>query len=308
MATVIRIRDLNQETNIDANTLVPVDKSSYGSAARYATMSDIAAYVSGGASAYINTTAVPTTIGGIVAGTTFPSPGKSMQEMFDLLLYPYQYPAFTAFALSESTPQEIGDSFGSGTFTWTTSNSSNVTGSTPITITGYNLTSTPSANDGIQAVSFTASVTRDSSDGVGSRTWNITGYNTLGGTFTDSYTIRWDWMWYYGTSTNTTLIDSEIVALTSSGLYSSYSRTFSFDATVGDTYKYICFADTYGGPSNFVDNYTGYAVAMYGGYGYTQNGYTYDLVSVTNTNAETTNYRVYRTQNPIKSDIDIVVS
>lgn len=305
MTSITRIRDLVQETTLDDNIVIPVDKSTYSVNAKHVTMSDLAAYVAGGASAYINTTAVPEAIGGIPAGTTFPSPGKSMQEMFDMLLYPYQYPAFTAFALNKSTPQEIGYSFASGTFTWSTSNSSNVSGNT-IEISGYNMTTLSNQpNDGIQGVTFTASVTRNSSDGIGSRTWNIQGINTSGGTFTDSYSVRWDWRTYYGTSTNTSLNEIQIEALVNSGLYTSYSRTYTF---VGGGYKYICFADTYGGPSNFDDLDTGFAVAMYGGYSYSENGYSYDLVSVTNTNAETTNYRVYRTQNIITDAISIVVS
>jgi hypothetical protein len=71
----------------------------------------------------------------------------------------------------------------------------------------------------------------------------------------------------------------EIESLVSNNIYSSYSRTYSF--LVGG-YKYLCFANEYGGPSNFIDSETNFQVAMYGGYVYSENGFNYDLVSVTN--------------------------
>ena len=46
---------------------------------------------------YVNSASTTSTVGGITAGSTFPAPGKTMQEMWDLLLYPYQPPAFTSF-------------------------------------------------------------------------------------------------------------------------------------------------------------------------------------------------------------------
>lgn len=303
MPNIIRIRDLESEYVIDDNIVFPIDKDTYNTNAKKIKLSDIAYYV--GSLVYINPNPVPETIGGIDAGTTFPSPGKNMQEMWDLLLYPYQAPAFTFFVLSESTPKEIGDSFNNGTFTWATSNPINVSGNT-IEISGYNMTTLSNqANDYSEYVEFTSSVTRDSLSDVGIRTWNIQGKNTIGELFYGSYSIRWDWKWYYGTSANPSLTETQIEALTSNGLYSSYSRTYAFN---GGDYKYICFADAYGGPSNFFDLDTGFAVAMFGGYDNTQNGYSYDLVSVTNTYGETVNYRVYRTQNTITDAFSIVVS
>lgn len=306
MANIIRIRDLTQETALDDNILFPIDKSSYSVNAKHVTMSDLAAYIAGDTSSYyVNDQAVPDTIGGISAGTTFPSPGYSMKEMWDMLLYPYQAPSFTSFSLNRSTPKEIGDGFNDGVFSWSTSNSSNVANNS-INISGYNMTTLSNLNnDGTEGVTFTSLVTRDSSDSIGSRIWNIQGTNTNSGTFSRSYSIRWDWRWYWGTSSNTSLTSSQIVALSSNNLYSSFSRTYSFG---GGGYKYLCFANVYGGPSNFVDSDTGFGVAMYGGYSNSENGISYDIVSITNTYGETTNYRVYRTQNIITDAIDIIVS
>jgi len=260
---------------------------------------------------YINAVPVPVTIGGVGAGSTFPSPGKTMQQMWDQLLYPYQYPLFTSFGItSESSTQEIGDGWSDDrTFTWSTSNSSSVL-TDSIGITGYNLTPLSSEpNDGSQVGVFTDNVTRDSSAGIGTRSWYINGTNTLSGSMTQrTYSIRWDWKWYWGTSSNTSLTETQIETLTSSGLYSSYSRTFPVS---GGDYKYICFADVYGGPIKFMDPLYGFGIAMAGGYApYTNfdNGLYYAIVSVTNIFGETTNYRVYRTQDTIVDAVDIVVS
>jgi len=259
---------------------------------------------------YVNSAVVPETVGGISVGTTFPLPGKTMQEMWNMLLYPYQYPAFTSFAISgEISSQEIGDGWyaGNRTFTWATSNSSNVE-TNSISISGYNLiTLTSQPNDGSQIGTFTADVISGSSvEGIGTRTWYINGLNNSGTSMTQrTHSIRWNWRWYWGTSSTTSLTESQIESLTSNGLYSAYSRTYAFG---GSNYKYLCFADVYGGPSNFVDNLTGFAVAMYGGYVNVENGFSYDLVSVTNSFGKLTNYRVYRTMHKIMSDINIIVS
>jgi hypothetical protein len=51
---------------------------------------------------FVNEAPVPVTVGGITANTTFPTP-KSMQEMWDMLLYPYiaPSPSFTALVARE---------------------------------------------------------------------------------------------------------------------------------------------------------------------------------------------------------------
>ena len=264
---------------------------------------------SGGTGIYINPNPVPETIGGIEAGTTFPS-GKTMQEMWDMLLYPYQTPSFSSFYISgQATTVELGYDIPTGnhTFIWHTTNSTNVEVNSVwiSSSTGEFITKTGLANDGSEVIPFISEVTRNSSDGVGSRTWNIGATNTNSGTFGRSYSVSWQWRWYWGTSTSTSLNEPQIESLTSSGLYSSYSRTYSF-GTGG--YKYLCFANNYGGPSSFVDELTMLNVAMYGGYSNSENGFSYDLVTVTNIYGETTNYRVYRTQNVLGGAINIIVS
>jgi len=83
--------------------------------------------VTGGTETYTNATPMPVAVGGWSAGSTFSS--LTQTQMWDGLLYPYQYPAITSFSRSGlSGEYEIGDSvtIGSQTFSWVTSNSSNV--------------------------------------------------------------------------------------------------------------------------------------------------------------------------------------
>ena len=262
---------------------------------------------SGGNVIYTNTTPTPTTVGGISAGSTFNA--KTMQQMWDLLLYPYQPPAFSSFGLSGiGSQQEIGyDITTSQTFTWSTTNSANVAVNS-VSIAGYNLTTLSGlANDGSQAVTFTGPITRSAADGVGTRAWTIQALNTSGNSFSTSFSIRWDFKMYAGTSLSTSLTENQIEALTNyNSVKNGYAGTYNMSA---GGYKYFCFADTYGTPSSFKDTSNNLNIGMNTSYPNTDaNGNTYDLVSVTNTNGETTNYRVYRTLNILASTINIQIA
>ena len=260
----------------------------------------------GGSVIYTNASPTPTTVGGISAGSTFNA--KTMQEMWDLLLYPYQAPAFSSFGLGIATQQEMGyDITPSQTFTWSTSNSANVAVNT-VSIAGYNLTTLSGlANDGSEAVTFTGPITRGAADGVGTRAWTIQALNTSGNSFSTSSSIRWDWKMYVGTSTLTTLTENQIEALTDyNSVKNGYAGTFNMSA---GGYKYFCFATTYGTPTSFKDTSNNLNIGMNTSYANTDaNGNTYELVSVTNTNGETTNYRVYRTLNILASTINIQIA
>lgn len=260
---------------------------------------------------YTNSTPTPAAVGGIAAGSTFNL--QTMQQMWDALLYPYQLPAFTYFLVNGITSTlEIGQTLTSpGSFTWSTSNSSNVA-TNSISINGYNIaTESGLQNNGFRSINFTSTVTRTSSNGVGTRGWNIQGQNTSGQTFNGSTSIRWDYKMYAGTSTNATLNENQIEALSN---FNSVKNGFAgiFNMSAGG-YKYFCFANTYGTPSTWVDNSNQLNVAMndtVDGY-YTNtdtNGNVYALVSVTNSFSETTNYRVYRTKYQLGSAIQIKIT
>ena len=258
---------------------------------------------------FTNATPTPTTIGGIVAGSTFSN--DTMQQMWNLLLYPYQSPAFSSFSISgQSTSIEVGITIsGTKTFVWGTTNSGNVQTNSIIIrdVTNSVVLATGVANTGSNAIALPSSIQKTSP---GSNQWSIQGTNTNSINFSTTFTVSWFWLRYYGTSTNSSLTASQIAALSNSGLASSFSGTFAY---AGGGYKFYCFPDSFGSPSTFKDSSTNLNVAMASSiddafFSNTANSLSYGLVSVTNVNSQTTNYRVYRSKNILGGSISIIVA
>lgn len=258
---------------------------------------------------YNNASPTPSTIGGISSGSTFTD--KTMQEMWDLLLYPYQSPAFSSFSISgQSTVVEVGVSIsGSKTFTWSTSNSSNVQANTILIrdVTNSVDLATSSANDGSEIISLPTTIQKTSAT---SHQWSIRGTNTNSANFSSTFTVNWLWRRYFGTSTNATLTENEIEALSSSSLSNIFTGTFSYGS---GGYKYFCFPTSLGSPSSFKDASTNLNVAMATDeddayFANVSNGLYYGLVSVTNAYSQTTNYKVYRSKNILGGSISIIVA
>ena len=246
---------------------------------------------------YTNASATPTTIGGISAGSTFSN--KTMQEMWDMLLYPYQPPAFTSFSRTNlSSTYELGETvaIGSQTFTWVTSNSSNVSANTITIVQNVAPTTTlygPAANTGSSALTVSTAYSAGTSSTV--TLYTITGYNTSGSSFSSTISRSWRPRIYYGTSSSTTLNEAGIEGLTSSPLASGFAGTYSFAA---GNYKYFCYPSSFGTATTFKDSSTNLDVAMEAVY----------VVSVTNAFGVTQNYNVHRTTNILGSSISIIIS
>jgi hypothetical protein len=265
-----------------------------------------------GGNTYAGASPTTLTVGGIPSGTAIL--GLTYDQLWEDLLVPYINPAWTAFAITQTNPVEVGTTIsGSKSFPFTISTSGNVQANTLSIIdvtagnvaiaTGLPITSPASANIG--SVQLTAP---------GSYSWKGRATNTHSATFDSSNTtVNWYWRLYYGISANTTLTEAQIEALSSSTLVSTKNATYAFAAT---NYKYFSWADSLGSPTastGFKDTATNLAVAMAdssddAAYSNVQNGWSYALVSVTNTNGITTNYRVYRTKNTLGSTINIQVS
>lgn len=148
---------------------------------------------------YSNSTPMPEDVHGYKKGSTFL--GQSMKQMWDGLLYPYQYPSFETFVLSGySSPRECGDIIPAGakTFTWTTKNPSNITGNS-IRIEDIS-TSTPLAtglaNDGSETVTFPVNVV-ETVNGT-THIWRITGINSKSELLTKELPITFYSPIYYG--------------------------------------------------------------------------------------------------------------
>lgn len=252
---------------------------------------------SGGAEpTYTNLTPMPSTVGGWEAGSTFES--KTMTEMWDGLLYPYQYPTFSAFAISgQSIIIEVGDTIPiNRTFTWSTTNSSNVATDSIalLDVTGSATIDTGLANDGSEVTTYPASPIQKTS--ATSHVFRIEGQNSKSETFNTTFTVYWQWKRFYGESIDAgPLEESDIEGLRVSGLASGFATTYAFSA---GGYKYISYPSSFGTATSFKDQSTNLDVPF-------EDSYT---VSVTNGFGQTTTYRVHRSANIIGAAINIIVS
>ena len=253
----------------------------------------------GGGGTYTNATAMPVTVGGLAAGTTFSA--QTMAQMFDGLLYPYQAPAFTAFAISgQTTPIEVGAEIAiNRTFTWGTSNSANVATASIdlIDVTGGNVTiSSGLINDGTEATSYpAAAITKTTAT---THSFRIDGENTRAGTFSGTFTVTWQWKKFYGESVAAgPLLEAEVEALRVEGLSAVFAGTYAFNA---GGYKYLSYPASFGTASTFKDASTNLDVPF-------EAHYTVNVTNAT-ANPQTTSYRVHRSTNIIGSAINIVVS
>ena len=243
---------------------------------------------------YTNNSAVPSTIGGITAGTTFSN--KTMKEMWDMLLYPYINPAFTAFGITGITSTyEVGYTIpaNSYTFTWAISNGINVAvNSIRIEdVTNATTLVTGIANSG----STIAAIPSISKASATSHQWRITGTNTNNTTFNRTYTVAWQWRVYYGESALSTLVEADIEALRVSALASSANGTYNM---LAGGYKWICYPTAMGLKTTFKDTNTNFDVAMVAPI----------TVNVTNQYGVTTSYYCHRTYNVLGGTISIGVS
>lgn len=208
---------------------------------------------------YTNSATTTATVGGIASGSTFDN--KSMKEMWDLLLYPFQPPQFTSFSRTGILSEyELGRPVSAltETFSWITSYSGNVSANTitiqqrtPTIVTlvsGYtNSGSFPISLIGQQVIS--ASTTQSL------ELYRITGTNTNGTPFTSSITRTWKPRWYYGKNINPTLTNAQITGLTGTSLVTSVVNTsVSIGASVSPEYLYFAIPSGLTQPSVFLIN------------------------------------------------------
>lgn len=267
----------------------------------------------GGSSIYAGASPTTITVGGLPSGSVIA--GETYDAIFQDILVPYVAPAFTSFSISgQTTTVEVGTTLsGSKTFLWGISTPLNVQANSVLIrdVTGAVDLATGLANDGTEAIVLPTPIQLILP---GSYSWRATATNTVATTFNSSnFTVNWQWRIYYGTSALTSLSEATIESLATNGLQSSKNNTYALGA--GD-YKYICYPDSFGSPTigtGIKDAGTGFAIAMAdvtdnGFFSNVQNGWYYGLVSVTNVNGITTNYRVYRTKNTLGGTINITIS
>jgi hypothetical protein len=255
-----------------------------------------------GGSTYTNLNPTPISIGGITSGSTFNN--KTFKEMFDALLYPYQNPAFTSFSSSLFTTYEVGQSLPSGISTINYS-ISHPTNFLPVQPNGNQSTNIPGASFVIPnpislaaSGSFQINIPVNSNlTSPGTRTISLSGTNTNSNIFSTSGTMTWRYRIFYGNSSNTSLVEADILSLSNSLLASSAAGTYSYSAGPG-TYKWICYPQSMPLLNTFIDTLTNFNVPFEPPI----------IVSVTNAYSVTTNYRCHRSTNPIGGAINIAMS
>ena len=261
--------------------------------------------LSGATVIYNNAAPTPTTIGGIPAGSSFT--GKTMQQMWDSLLYPYQYPAFTSFSRTNISSQyELGEqiSIGAQTFSWANSNDSNVNlGSlfiqqlSPATVTlASNLN--PDV-PGPSSTGLTLTTTTSSSTLASLNLYQITGVNTQAGSFSTTISRTWYPRWYYGRDTNTSLTAAQITGLTTaltSGVVNSYVTIPSDPSNT--TYIYLVIPNTLSQPTDLRDSVAGC-------FGNNIPYSTLGAVTFNNAFGVSQTYNVYRTINIVGGALNV---
>jgi hypothetical protein len=228
---------------------------------------------------------------------------------------PYIAPTFSSFSIGQATPVEVGTTLAnSQSFSFAFTQIGNVQANSlqVLDVTaGNTVLGTFPISPSPVTVSIGTGITYSAPN---SYSWRGRATNTQSTTFlSGTTTVNWFWRLYSGTSTSVTLTEAAIEALAFNTLTNTASRTYSLAA---GGYKYFCWADSLGSPTavtGFRDTSTNLAVSMAdstdnAAYSNTQNGWSYALVSVTNANSITTNYRVYRTKNILGSTINIQVS
>lgn len=232
---------------------------------------------------------------GIPAGSTFS--GLTMKQMWDKLLYPYQFPVFSSFNLSGYTTLEVGIGIpvGSKTFNWLTTNPINVN-TNSIGISGPGMVAASSLpNTGNATINFTSIVNQSVP---GSRTWTITGINTQSSNFNKTYTVNWMWSVYWGESAAESLAASgDVLGLRTNALatVAASSRSYVYAEL---QYKYFCYPSDWADPTSFKRADTGMTVP-----GFIQPG----LVSVVK-NGVTKQYKVWRSYEKLEGAQTIIIS
>jgi hypothetical protein len=258
---------------------------------------------------YNNAEETTATVGGIAQGSTFVN--QTMQQMWDALLYPYQDPSFTSFAISgQGNNVECGDRIGPNpTFTWTVSNGDNIEDGS-VSITDVTASATVSIGNNYDASPLATTYAAVGLDAPGSYTFKIQGENTDSETFSRTKNYTFYFNGYAGPNTSETLNETQIEALQIGGQIGG--GTFTLNALSGG-YKFFAFPIYSGAfqPDTFkLDNGTNVPMVNNEG-SYTTangNGFYYDTVSVTNSFGVTTDYAVYRTVNILNGQTIIIVS
>jgi len=238
----------------------------------------------GGGSTYTNTTPTPVTLGGILAGTTFTA--QTMQQMFDMLLYPYIAPTVTLGSTPGSGVYEFGNPQAPITLSATTVRNTN-----PITSVIFQRSNNGGAYSTINTVAspIGAGGVENYIDVTGVGGFASTAYrSTVGdGTSTSNSNVRnytYVYPFYHGVG-SPGLSGAAIAGLTKSVvIQSNYTRAFSPSSQV----YYYAYPSAYPALTSIIDQ---------NGFNITADWTVVSPIVITGLDGTPQDYRVYEFNN-----------
>jgi hypothetical protein len=247
---------------------------------------------------YTNLNPTPVTIGGIPAGSSFSA--QTMQQMWDALLYPYQYPAFTSFNRTNmNSVYELGETFlgGNQTFTWSTSNSANVSANTISIVENHTATTllTGGANDGTEVLSASTYVRTTAGTTL---MYTISAIDTQSNPLSATISKNWRGRWYYGTDAATSLTTTIITGGTfTTQLTTGVVNNYVTWSPTGAQYGYLVIPNYLAQPSDLRDSVAGC-------FGTNIPYISQGTITFNNAYGVSQTYNIYRTVNAFNSPVN----
>ena len=190
---------------------------------------------------YTNSTPMPTAVGGAKAGTTFNK--TPINDVLDMLLYPYQNPSFSAFNIDgqSSGNFELGYTYPAGNklFTWSISNPGNLKENSIVLNSESGL---PNTGSKVQSISAIFKNT------IGTHVFTIKALNTNDVEFSKTITFNWLAKRYWGVSSSEDITDAELLA-SSQELSTNKNKSVNYDCT-GGKYFYFAYPSSFGDAGN----------------------------------------------------------
>lgn len=242
---------------------------------------------------YTNSTPMPVDVGGLLAGTTFNH--VSLNELWTRLLYPYQFPQFTAFNIDLSSSYEVGDTIPANNYqtTWTIDNLEMLD---PNSISiRYTNTNTILANNLANVVPYSLAIPTITFTIPTELRFRISALNTTETTFTRDFTVNFMQRIYVGESNLDTFTELDVKDLRLTELSANINGEYQM---LAGGYKWFCYPIAMGTRSNFYDVNTNFPIAM-------NNPQT---ISITNDFGVVSDYYCYRTFNMLGGAIEIGIA
>ena len=227
---------------------------------------------------YTNSTPTLSAIGGVSAGSTFS--GKTLQEMFDDLLYPYTVPTITLSVSPSAGLREFGNDVTSVDLTATTTKQSDTLTSVVFKRDGVAIdTNTPPASPAGGTETYT-----EPTDVTTTTTFTATVNDGTTVVTSNSQTYTFVYAYYYGVGAQG-LTGAQIAGLTKSVIGNTSSVAFT--SSPSSQVFYFAYPASYPALTSILDNSGFQTIA----------DYTVSTTSITNAYGQSTTYRVYEYNN-----------